>query len=145
MFHRSARWSGAFALPLLTAILGGCVERQMIITTDPPFAVVYDEQNRPLSASPADRSFTYYGKYRFKIVKDGYETLIVEEDVRPPCYEWLGLDFISENVLPWTIRDIRRYHYQLQPLQVVPPEMVLEQANPLRERGKAIGTPLIVP
>jgi hypothetical protein len=139
---RTTHWAAGL---LVIAALTGCVERQMIITTDPPGAIAFDEQGVGISSTPADRSFVYYGKYRFKIVRDGYETLIVEEDVRPPWYEWLGLDFISENVVPWTIRDIRRFHYQLQPLQVVPELTVLQQGTALRERGKTIGTPAIPP
>jgi hypothetical protein len=139
MTKASCRWAIFLALPLLPALLAGCVERQMIITTDPPGAVVFDETNTALSASPADRSFTYYGKYRFKIVKDGYETLYPVENVQPPWYEWLGLDFVSETLLPWTIRDVRRFHYTLQPSIVVAPEQVLEKAIPMRIRGQGTG------
>jgi hypothetical protein len=141
MARRSVRWSGFLALPLFLALLTGCVERRMVITTEPFGALVYDERNVPLSASPADRPFTYYGKYRFKIVKDGYETLVVEEDVRPPWYEWIGLDFVSETLIPWTLRDVRRFHYQLKNAVVVPPEEVLKQGTPLRERGLITGEP----
>ena len=141
MTNRSAVRAGILAGPFLVALLSGCVERAMIITTEPYGAVVYDERGIPLSGSPADKSFVYYGKYRFKIVKDGYETAIVEEDVRPPWYEWLGLDFISENVIPWTIRDIRRFHYVLQPLPSISTDTVLQQGSILRERGKTVGQP----
>jgi hypothetical protein len=130
------------ALPLGMALLSGCVERTMIITTEPFGAVVYDERNVPLSASPADKSFVYYGKYRFTIVKDGYETLIAEEDVPAPWYEWLGIDFISENLIPWTIRDVHRFNYTLKPAQIFPTQLVLEQGTPLRARGLALGEPL---
>lgn len=122
--------------------LVGCVERRMVITTDPPSAIVYDEQNNPLGAAPVDKPFVYYGKYRFTLVRDGSETTVVEENVKAPWYEWFLLDFISENLLPFTIRDVRRYHYQLQPKQVVPAEAVLQQAQELRARGQTIGVPL---
>ncbi len=145
MTYRTARAGAALVVPLGLLLLAGCVERRMVITTGPfpeaSGAIVYDERNVPLSASPADRPFTYYGKYRFKIVKDGYETLIVEQDVPPPWYELPGLDFISENLLPWTARDIRRFHYELTRIQVVPPEQVLEQAKPLRAKGQSINVP----
>jgi hypothetical protein len=123
-------------------LLGGCVERTMVIITDPPTAVILDEKHQPLGTSPVDRTFTYYGKYRFYCVKDGYETLIVEERVRPPWYEFFPLDFISENILPWNLRDKRYFRYTLQPATVVPPETVLKQAEELRERGKTTGKPL---
>jgi hypothetical protein len=103
---------------------------------------VYDEKNQPIGGTPVDKPFTYYGKYRFRIVKDGYETLDVEQRVRAPWYEWPGLDFISENVIPWTIRDVRQFRYTLQPAQVRPPENLLREGEALREYGKTIGAPL---
>jgi hypothetical protein len=145
MTHRLVRCHALLALPVLLALAAGCVERRMVITTEPYGAIVYDEMNNPLSASPADKPFTYYGKYRFKIVKDGYETLVVEENVQPPWYEWIGLDFISETVIPWNLRDVRRFHYKLQPIAVVPPEQVLEKGTLLRARGLNTGEPLPQP
>ncbi len=123
--------------------LAGCVERRMLLTTDPFGAVVYDERNNPVGATPVDRPFTYYGKYRFTVVKDGYQTLVQDVDVRAPWYAWPGLDFISENLVPFTIRDIRRIHFQLQPAQVMAPDSVLQQALPLVERGRITGPPRV--
>jgi hypothetical protein len=145
MTHRLVRCCGLLACPLFLALAAGCVERRMVITTEPFGAIVYDERNVPLSASPADKPFTYYGKYQFKIVKDGYETLVKEENVQPPWYEWIGLDFISETLVPWNIRDVRRFHYKLQPVVVVPPDQVLEQGKLLRARGLTTGEPLPQP
>jgi PEGA domain len=142
MTGRSARCAPLLVLPLLLPLAAGCVERSMVITSEPYGAVVYDERQLPLSSTPADKSFVYYGKYRFTLVKDGYETLVVEEDVPPPWYEWLGLDFISENVIPWTIRDQRRFHYKLQLAHVFPTQQVLDQGAPLRAKGQTIGEAL---
>src|SRR5258708_618502 len=83
----------------------GCVERRLVIVPDPSGAIVYDEKDQPIGAGPVDKPFTYYGTYRFRIAKDGYETLVFEQRVRSPWYELPGLDFFSENVIPWTIRD----------------------------------------
>ncbi len=129
-------------LALAAALLSGCVERRFVITSDPPGAMVIDERGHPIGATPVDRPFTYYGKYRFTLVKDGFQTQVVEEPISAPWYEWIGLDFISENLLPFTLRDVRRLHFSMQPAHVVPPEAVLEEAQRLRERGQAIGSPL---
>ena len=129
---------------LLVAAIGlalsGCVERRFVITTDPFGAVVYNENEVPIGAAPADQAFTYYGKYRFRLVKDGYQTKIVEERIKAPWYEWPGLDFVSENLLPFTVRDIRRLHYKLDPIEAVPPERVRSEGELLRQRGLTIGT-----
>ena len=127
-------------------LLTGCVERRFIITTDPPGATVYNEKDMRMGggvgAAPTEEEFVYYGGYDFKLVRDGYETMVVHENVRAPFYEWFLLDFFSENVIPFTFRDIRRFHYQLQPKQVVPPDTVLQKATALRQRGLGIGVPL---
>src|SRR5262245_16980338 len=106
------RWFLAVALALVAT---GCVERRMVIMTEPAGAIFYDEKNQPIGATPVDKPFTYYGKYGFRFVKDGYETLDVLQCVKAPWYEWPGLDFISENLIPWTIRDVRVFRYQMSP------------------------------
>jgi hypothetical protein len=129
----------------LMILLGtaGCVERRMIISEPPGSsgAIVFDEKNQPIGATPVDKPFTYYGKYRFRLAKDGYETLDVEQRVRSPWYEFPGLDFISENLIPWTIRDVRKFTYVMQPTQVRTPEQVLREAQLLKAYGMTIGDP----
>jgi hypothetical protein len=131
-----------FALTLFFGA-AGCVERRMVISEPPGSygAIVYDEKNQPIGAAPVDKPFTYYGKYSFRLAKDGYETLDVIQDVRAPWYEFPGLDFISENLIPWTIRDVRRFYYTMQPAQVRTPEQVLREAQLLRTYGANIGEP----
>jgi hypothetical protein len=121
----------------------GCVERRFVITTDPPNAVVYDERGLPLSGSPADKQFTYYGVYQFTLVKDGYKTTVVQENVKAPWYEWPLIDFVSENLLPFTIRDIRRLHYPLEPAESTPPEKVRSDGELLRQRGQQVGPQML--
>jgi hypothetical protein len=136
--------SAAWLLPLLACggLLSGCVERRFVITTDPPGAAIFDEKGLWAGWSPTDRAFTYYGEYELTLKRDDYEIQVVRERVRAPWYEWFLLDFFSENVIPWTIHDIRRFHYKLQPKQVMPPDAVLSKATVLRQRGSAIGVPL---
>lgn len=141
---RGLSWALWVLSALGLACATGCVERRFVITTDPPGAVVYDEKGQPMGAAPADRQFVYYGKYKFTLVRDGFQTQVVEEQVKAPWYEWFLLDFVSENVIPWTIRDIRRFHYTMQPAQIVPPEAVLQNATELRARGLVTGTQLPV-
>lgn len=125
----------------------GCVERRMVIITEPYGAIVYDEKNQPIGAGPVDKPFVYYGKYRFRIAKDGYETLVVEQRVRSPWYELPGLDFISENLIPWTIRDVRYFRYEMRPILPMDPqrspEQVLLKATQLKTVGQSIGEPEI--
>jgi len=124
---------------VLCVALTGCVERRFVITSDPPGAIVYDEQGQPVGATPVDRQFTYYGRYKQVLVRDGYQTLVAEENIKAPWYQVAPLDFFSEILCPWHLRDIRRLHYVMQPYQLVPAEVTLDQANQMRSRGQAIG------
>jgi hypothetical protein len=132
-------WAGLF---LTVCLAGGCVERRFVITSDPPGAIIYDENNLPIGATPVDKPFTYYGKYRFTLVKDGYQTTVVEEKASPPWYDFFPVDFVSENLIPFTFRDVRRVNAPMQPLQILPPEPVLKSAIDLRDYGRTIGAPL---
>ena len=120
------------------ALLTGCVERRFVVTSDPPGALVL-RNGQPLGAAPADDHFVYYGNYHFTLIRDGYETLEVDQYLMPPWYEWPPLDFFSENLVPWTIYDVRRFHYQMQPQQVPNSVDVLNRAQELRNRGQQVG------
>lgn len=125
---------------LAAALQSGCVERRFVIHTDPPGAVV-EVNNRPLSATPADDHFVYYGKYHFKIVKPGYETLQVEQNIPAPWYEYPPLDFIAENIWPCRILDRREFRYALEPAQQPQTNDLLRRAENSRNRGQSVQTP----
>ena len=142
MLHRFGSWQW-WMLGLLTIVgAAGCVERRLVIITEPAGAIVYDEKNQPLGGGPVDKPFTYYGKYNFRLAKDGYETLLVEQRVAAPWYELPGLDFVSENLIPWTIRDVRYYRYVMQPVELskLSPDVLLQQAQQLRDYAATKGT-----
>jgi hypothetical protein len=129
---------GLLAISVCAAALIGCVERRYVVYTDPPGAMVL-RNGQTLGATPVDDHFVYYGKYKFTIFADGYETLQVEQQIEPPWYEYVGLDFFSENLIPWTIRDRRVFQYHLEPRRVPNPKELLDQAQNLRNRGIGLG------
>jgi hypothetical protein len=123
------------------AVLPGCVERRFVIESDNAPGAFVLHNNIPIGAAPADDFFIFYGKHDFTLFKDGFETLQVAQDVDTPWYEYPPLDFISENLVPWTIKDIRRYTYHMQPVQQPPVNEVIDRAEQLRQRGKAVHPP----
>jgi hypothetical protein len=129
------------ALLVPAACLSGCVERRFVITSDPPGAIVLDEKGLPLGPTPADKTWIYNGKYQFTLIKDGYQTLVAHEEVAPRWFEYFGIDFFTENLVPYQFRDIRRFHYTMQPMALPAAKDVLEQGRGLRARGQAIGVP----
>ncbi len=132
--------SGAWTMVLLAFMaLGttGCVTRKYTIDSQPQGALVYRD-GKPIGTTPVDDYFVFYGKYRFTLVKDGYETLHVEQKIPAPWYEYLPLDFVSENLVPWEIKDVHRFSYALQPQQMPNNNDILQKAGDLRNRGKAL-------
>ena len=134
---QSAWLTLALALAVLPA---GCVTRRYVITSDPPGAIVYRD-GQPIGATPVEESFIYYGNYHFRLVKDGYEPLDVDQRLATPWYEYIGVDFISENFVPFWIRDKQEFCYRLQPVQQVSPDDLKRQAELLRARGKLVQPP----
>lgn len=120
------------------ALMTGCVERRFVIESNPASAQVLLNGN-PVGFTPADASFVYYGEYDITLIKDGYETLHVKEKIRTPWYQYFPLDFVTENLVPWKISDVRRLRYNMQPLQPVRSEDVLNRAQGLRDQGRLIG------
>lgn len=118
------------ALVLATTIQVGCVRRRMTIRSNPAGALVYvDEQ--PIGVTPVSAQYTYYATRNIRLVKDGYETQILKQRFRAPWYQWPPLDFVSENLWPFELRDERSIEVQMIPQQVA-------RNNELLERGEAV-------
>ncbi|MGV3486351.1 MAG: PEGA domain-containing protein [Planctomycetaceae bacterium] len=120
----------------LLSILSGCVRRRLTVRTSPPGAVV-SVDNQTIGTSPAASSFTYYGTRELRIEKDGFRTETIKRRLDPPWYEAPGLDFISETLWPWEIRDERIIDVQLVPETIEPTETVLQRADQLRAQSRA--------
>lgn len=103
----------------------------MTIRSNPPGAFVYVD-NYPIGVTPVSTDYVYYGRRQFRLVRDGFETLTTDQDVRAPWYEWYGLDFVSENVVPFKIRDERTLNFQLIPQQIPPREQLMGRAEEMR-------------
>lgn len=125
-------------LTLVLALAGsGCVERRFVVTTDPPGVKVL-RNGQDLGTAPADDHFVYYGNYHFTLIKDGYEIQQIDQPIDAPWYEYPVLDFISENLIPWKIRDVRRFHYVMQPVNTPNVKDVLDRAERLQNHGKSL-------
>ena len=138
------------ALLLIGIFCAGCVERRLLIRTNPPGAMAYVDDYQ-VGLTPIGTSFTYYGTRKIRLVKDGYQPLTVYERINPPWYEIPPFDFFAENILRREIRDTRVLEYQLIPQPVSPPQQLLERAQSLRSRAAtqpplpAVGEPGVAP
>lgn len=82
----------------------GCVERILQVRSDPSEASVYIN-GEPAGATPLEHSFDHYGTFEVALHAKGYFSQRVLKFVGPPWYETFPLDFFSELIVPWTIRD----------------------------------------
>jgi len=97
-------------------LLGGCVEREMTITSEPAGALVY-VSSEPVGRTPVTKKFTWYGDYEIilRYPEKGYKTLKTHANINAPWYEVPPMDLCS-HIAPWQIRDKRYLHYKLEKL-----------------------------
>ena len=132
---------GRAALLLLLALATtGCVERRMLIVSDPPGATVFvNGENAGLS--PASVPFTYYGKYDVTLVRDGFQTTTEHPRIHRPWFEFFPFDFGAEVLYPGHIQDNRTIPIAMEPVVQPRGEDILNKANSVRQRGQALNGP----
>lgn len=138
------RCASSLGVLLAAALAGGCVERSFVVETNPPGALVL-VNDRPLGAAPVDGTWEYYGKYRFTLVKEGFETRHIEEEIASPWYEYFPLDFFFENIWPFKIVDRRRFRYEMEPARLPDVNDILNRSENLRNHGRSLRSEAPVP
>jgi hypothetical protein len=118
------------SIAVAAGILGGCVEREMTLTTNPPGALVYVSE-KEIGRTPVTLPFLWYGDYEIVIRRDGFQTLYTHADLCPPIYETFPLDLLS-TIVPWTFHDRRYLHFTLAPSQMATDEELIRRAASLR-------------
>ncbi|MHB8973828.1 MAG: PEGA domain-containing protein [Pirellulaceae bacterium] len=123
----------------------GCMRRRMTVRSNPPGAVVFVDERR-IGVTPVSTSFIYYGTRDVRVMKDGYETVNEEHKFTTPWYQYPVIDFFSENLWPFEVRDERILDFDLPPQKVVPPTQVIQSAEQLRnEAQRGLVTPMVKP
>jgi hypothetical protein len=130
----SFRSNRLFGLAVVASLAGGCVERRMTITSDPPGALVY-LNNEEVGRTPIERDFTWYGNYDVVVRKEGYETLKTSRQVSAPWWQWPPIDLLAE-MMPWHPTDRQSLQFSLKPATPLdaPPEQLIDRAGQLREQ-----------
>ncbi|MCL4741474.1 MAG: PEGA domain-containing protein [Phycisphaerales bacterium] len=128
---------GRFAIVVLAAcvLLAGCVDRRIVVTTEPAGALVYIN-DLEVGRTPLQTTFLYHGWYDVRVELEGYEVLRTEAEAAAPFYEYPPIDLAAE-ALPMRIRNAQRWHFVLTPLaeSALPGE---EAERLLAERARAM-------
>lgn len=139
------KWFALLSLALAIA-LPGCVERALVITSEPTGADITVNQQWK-GKTPYLLPFKHYGVYDIWIEHPGYGEngkmvkfypLHVGEPVKAPGYQVTGVDFVTEVLLPTTLRDQHNLHYVLERVDKADEVTdVLARAQQLREASAA--------
>ena len=122
------------AVMLLAGLLtAGCVERKLTIITKPQGALVVlnDEE---IGESPVTVPFQWYGDYRVRISKDGYQTLDTNQKLKGPWYDKFPFDFFAQIVNPNRIVDEYEWTFELTPKRYPSREELIKQSQKLKEQ-----------
>ena len=124
-----------FALLMVLSIgLTGCVRRTLRITTDPPQALVY-LNNQEVGQSEVTTDFLWYGDYEVTIRHEGYQTLHSHWNVEPPWYQVIPFDFFFEVLWPGKLHDVHERHFELIATVPVDSDALIERAMVTRDRA----------
>lgn len=96
------------------ALLAGCTSRTIVVTSEPPGALV-TLNGVEVGSTPLEVGFRYYGQYDLRLRKDGYEPLAAAPWANAPWYEYPPFDFL---LLPVPLETTVRWHYDLAPVSV---------------------------
>jgi hypothetical protein len=135
---RRTKATWAFLLAIVS--LSGCVERRYTIRSDPPGALVIANSDE-IGVTPVSKAYTFYGLRRFRLMREGYETLDIEQPFDPPWFDNYLTEFFTENLIPYTFRDERTLTYKLSPEKQAEKVPLTERAEALRAEAKTLPPP----
>ena len=94
---------------------GGCLKRTISITSEPPGAMVWlnDQQ---IGVTPVETDFTFYGTYDVRLDKPGYEPIVTSKHAKAPIKEWPGVDLVT-HALPVNFETLIEWHFDLEPVR----------------------------
>ena len=99
---------------LLLVSLTGCVQRRLIVRSQPEGAFVTIDR-RPIGLTPLSVPYTYSGTREIQLEKDGFKTIKVQQRIDPTWYEKFPVSFVTENFWPRELRDERLLEFQMEP------------------------------
>ena len=116
--------------------LCGCgrVQRTMTVTSDPPGALVF-MNDQEIGRTPLKRDFTWYGTYDVRLRMDGYQPQRTTTPVIAPWWQWPPIDLVVE-LLPGKWVDRHTLHYTLVPAtdSTLTNEQMLDRAQRMRNQ-----------
>lgn len=136
MPQRHATSAGLVAAALAAAAaLPGCTRRTIEVTSTPPGAVVWlnDQQ---VGRTPVAVDFTHFGNYDVRLKLDGYEPISTNRRAAAPLHEVPPID-LPASALPIHHRVV--WHFDLVAATPPAPAALIDRAAALRRQAAAAG------
>ncbi|MFI4871107.1 MAG: PEGA domain-containing protein [Phycisphaerales bacterium JB058] len=120
----------------ITPVLGGCLERTVTITSEPPGAIVVlnDEE---IGRTPVETGFRYFGVYDVRLQREGYEPIVTEKEAVAPIWEYPGLDLLAI-AAPWRVKTHLEWHFDLEPVPEAGTEEAQRAEQELFDRARSL-------
>ncbi len=113
----------------------GCVERKLTINTEPQGALVAlnDEE---IGTSPVTVEFNWYGDYKVRLIKDGYEIVNTHRKLDAPAHDGFPLDFFYEVLWPGLVVDEYEWTFALPEYQAPARQDLIDSAQQLKKAAE---------
>lgn len=122
----------------LACLAGGCIERKISITSEPPGAVCW-VNDVEIGRTPVETEFTFYGEYDVRLRLEGYEPLRTHAAAEAPLHEYPPFDFFA-TIAPFDFDHTVKWHFVLEkrPEEAGDPRAaereLIERARDLRQK-----------
>ena len=123
----------AAALAALALALAGCVERKMLIRSDPPGALISLDGTDTELRTPAEIPFDYGGTRGVMLSAPGHRVLDTTAKLEDPWFTYFPLDIGAEFLWPFTIHDDQAFDFKLEAYGTLTPDLKAEAKKRLAE------------
>ncbi len=119
MKRRASPTATVVSLLLLALATPGCVERILVVRTEPSGADVYIN-GEMAGTTPLEHEFDFYLPMdielrKYDVHEGGYRAVHLVKDPKIPWHQHFPLDLVTEFLVPWPIRDVHHVNVELQP------------------------------
>lgn len=121
----------AAVLTIGAILLTGCVQRKLTINTAPADARVFlnDEE---IGTSPVTVGFEWYGDFRVRIEKPGYQTLLTHQAIKRPVSDHFPFDLLCD-IFGSNRIDSYQFSFELTPYKAPNRAELIKKAEKLRK------------
>ncbi len=129
---KSLRLRTLLIFTVTTVLLSGCVERELTINTKPQggLVIINDEE---IGVSPVTVNFKWYGTYRVRIEKEGYNSLRKNIELKRPLHDLFPFD-IFENLFNPNRVDSYSWNFKLDTYQKPDRKLLIDKAKLANEQ-----------